>query len=343
MRKIITTFLILLIFVNFLYVFSGALNLGLRSYDAYTIWVYKGKSLFLYEENLLKVINSDEFLANHKHYPIFLPYFFVFLFKIFNSSSDLVILLIYPYIYLLILFLNYKNFRTINISRNFSLLVIYIMSMMGPMLAQGGREHAGNADIILTLLYSIFLYVFLNIKNKNYLAVILVVLIIISSMIKLEGLFLVSFLLFLPIKLKNKMFFMLFSLIPFVFWQLFVKYFGITANFGYVLYNPIQILSRSVQLLGQVVMEMIKLSNWYIFWPIFWILIIFKKNKYLKTSFYLSLILIIFLFASAYIFSTIEIQKYAYSSLDRIMLQLLPFIFIIFADRLNEDSKRENF
>lgn len=187
MRKVAITFFVILLIVNFLYVLSGALNFSLRSIDVYSIWLYKAKAFFLLGVSMDSISNWE---FGHPQYPILLPLLFSGIYKLVNGVNEMLIFVIYPVIYSLILFIVYRLFRTLGLNVLLSLIAVYIYSMFGPLLAQGGRHHAGTADIWLVLFNWSIVYlalIFFRNKEKIYQPILITVLIAISSQIKAEG------------------------------------------------------------------------------------------------------------------------------------------------------------
>lgn len=123
-NKTLEIFLIGLILINFLYVLSGVFHYPLQSIDVYSIWLFKAKAFYLFG------FPNSEFWRNysysHPHYPVLLPVVFSCIYKLFGSLNEIYVLIIYPFLYLLILYLFYKLFLRLNLSRQASLFFTYI-------------------------------------------------------------------------------------------------------------------------------------------------------------------------------------------------------------------------
>lgn len=209
--------------------------------------------------------------------------------------------------------------------------------MFSPLLAQAGRKHVGTADIFLTFFCLSSLFIVWDIvKDKKYKRIWLLVLIVaLASQVKQEGLFLISLILFLPLKRGIKFLAIFLSLIPTMAWILIRIKYNILADFSFYLPSDLEIFRRAIDVGVYVFYEMLNIRNWYIFWVDFWLLIIVQKdtnNVFIKIIKY-SGVLMVFMFFFVYIFANIETKAFAASSVDRVMLQLSPLFYSIFVDR----------
>lgn len=337
MQKIIKTTLILLIAINFLYALSGTTNYTFTSIDSYSIWLFKAKAFFIENRFPFKTLSNPNYIYSHPQYPILLPFLISQIYKIAGHTDEPFILSLYPLIYIAIILLTFISLKTMKMETLPSLFFTYLYSMLSPLLAQGGRMHAGNADIIITFLYWVafltMFYFYKTKKEKHFW--ILIFLIIISSQIKQEGLFLGTSILFLPISKKKKILGITLSLIPTFMWWQFVKSHFLPQSFGITLYPLPILLSRFLLLLKTVFKELLNIKNWYVFWPIYWLLFYLQKgnSKFLNKVIRPYLFSYLALITCVYLFSTLEISKYAGSSFDRILLQVSPFFYPLFASR----------
>ena len=338
MRKLIITVLLVLLFINFVYVLSGAYHLSLRSVDVYAIWMYKAKIFFVNDGAIIESLYQLE--QGHPQYPILLSYFFYWIFKITGGVNEIFVFLLYPVIYVTILYLSYKVFRKVGISVTISLLFVYIYSMFGPLLAQAGRYHAGTADIFIVLINWLIVYLsllFFTNKKKELLPVIIALLIGISSLIKLEGVFFVSVLLFLPMKFKAKSALIFIAVLPAILWQYIRSVYAIPTSFELEIPSVFQIIERSPEILYLTIKEMLNLNNWYIFWPMLFLVFIQgdSKNKFLYKILIPAATLSFLAFIAIYLASSIPPSLHTPSSIDRVLFQLSPFIFTSFVLQLN--------
>ncbi len=336
--------LFFLLIVHFLYVFSGVLHYPLHSMDVFTIWLFKAKTLFLYKNDFISILSDSKYADNHAQYPLLLPFLFSIIYTLVGNVDEFWVLIFYPFLYGTILFVAYKLFRKLKVSCTWSLFFIYIYSMFSPLLAQSGRHHAGTADIVLVFLYWILLYtVFSYYKNKNIFSIVLLtIFIMIASNIKLEGVFLISTIFFLPLSKEKKLIFSFLGTLPFLIWMFFVHILHLPQDFGFIIPTLKQCVYRPFIIFLSVGKEMLHIHNWYIFWPLFWIVFIFTrfKTKITSTSNYVennftqflvfSLITINTLFFFVYFTSSLPTYNYISSSIDRVIFQLSPFWFSLF-------------
>lgn len=237
----------------------------------------------------------------------------------------------------MIIYLAYRLFRKLEISELQSLFFTYVYSMLSPLLAQAGRGHGGTADIVITLLYWTSLHliysIFKNAKSSDLIK--LVIIIMIASQIKQEGLFLAWSIILLPISKKRKALMILFSVIPSAFWYYFRFINNIPADYGLIIHPTKTLAVRFYAILKFTILEMSNLRNWYVFWPLFWLAVYIQKskNKFIRISVQPILVLMFLSFFPIYLFSNINAAKFVGSSIDRVFLQLSPFIFIVFVDR----------
>jgi len=285
----------------------------------------------------LNFLKDSQYIFSHPQYPLFLPLTFSIIYFIIGRVSENFILLLYPLLYLLTIILAYKTILSLTKSELFSLLFSYIYSMFSPLLAQGGRLHAGSADIIITLIYWFLVFILVSRKKiTNPTFITIVILISIASQIKQEGIFAAALFLFLPLNTRKKMSGILLSLLPTILWKYFILYYHIPSSFGLNLTN-LQILPfRLYVIFIYTLREMLNIKNWYIFWPVFWLTVYLQKekNKLILKTIQPTLILMVVLFSAIYIFASIDTTAYISSSADRILLQISPFFFTVFVNRL---------
>lgn len=337
MQRIINYSLLLLITFNILFVTVGAYLYPIASIDAVSIWYLKAKAFYLNNGYIpLEVLKDNFYLNTHPQYPLLLPFTFYIFYVLLNGTNESMIAFINPLFYLLTIIIVYKFLREIGIKTRLSLVLTYVYSMLSPLLAQGGRKHSGDADIFIVFLNWLaifFSYKFIKYKNYNFLYL-LIAIIMISSQIKAEGILLASILLFIPVSKKLKLFSIALSLIPFVLWRMFISYYNIPNDFYFILPSLQDMTIRSFEIFYYTFKEMLKISNWYIFWPVFFFFIIFSKckNNFIKKFILPSLFSYGTLFFIFYLLLSINPEIYVPVSIDRILLQLSPFYYLIFAE-----------
>jgi hypothetical protein len=338
MQKVAGVILKFLIFINFLYVFSGAVNYPLAGIDVYSIWLLKAKEFFI--NGVLPLSQLNQYSYSHPHYPILVPFMFSFIYYLAGGINELYVLIIYPFIYLSILFLAYKVLRHLKFGSLASLVTVYVYSMMGPLLAAGGRMHAGEADIFLALINWMIVYIlqkyFAN-KKLKYLFWI-AILIGVSSQIKLEGIIPAVLFLFVPVNKITKLKLIAVAILPAFVWEIVRRSSGVVADFGVTMIGPAELVKNSWLVVSLVTKEMLNFRNWYFIWPLIILVLIFFKPP--KSEIYevikKSLLVMICVYFMNYLFNTHETANYIISTADRIMLQLSSFSVVIIAMKLKQ-------
>jgi len=336
MQKLINKFLFVLILFNIVFVTLGALIYPIASIDAVSIWLLKAKAIFFASGALpVDVLKNSIYLYSHPQYPVLIPYFFSFFYFVSGAVNDKIIAFINPLFYLLTILLIFKLLKKMQFSTFFSLLFTYIYSMLSPFLAQGGRKHSGDADIFIVFINWLTLFLsYLFFKNKSYkILSLIIILVMISSQIKGEGIFLASIILFLPLKRQVKFASLIISLIPFLIWRGIIAYYKIPNDFYFLIPSLQEIVIRVFQIFYYTLREMLKINNWYLFWPILTCITLLVKSKdiFLNKFVLPSLGLMSLGFFVFYLFLSVSPTTYVPSSIDRILLQLSPFYFLLFA------------
>jgi len=345
MRKLIFWAFFFLILVNVVYVFAGVHNFPLHSVDAYSDWMLKAKVLYLSREFPYSFFQNWKYMASHMQYPILLPTFISFLYTLFGFY-DHAVLYLYPLVYAIILLLCWKTLRALQTHSHIAIACVYIYSMLSPLLAQGGRAHAGNADIVLVLLEWCVVYVISKLVLSKQMLLFLLVLVMIASQIKSEGIFLAYIFLFLPLRTISKRILFASALIPFIAWTVFTHTYQFAAD---LVYRPVPIsefLLRSGTIMYGYLLELVNYKNWYIFWLVCIgaLFVPYSIHPKIKTVFLPTAMLILCSVMGSYLFAhfartDIHILRYVTSSADRVLFQLTPWIFPYFAQAVSEIVK----
>jgi hypothetical protein len=341
MLKILKYLLLFLILLNVVYAFVGAYFYPLASIDAIGIWLLKAKSFYLSGGFPLEFLKNTTFIYSHPHYPLLLPFIFSIFYFLLGGVKESLIVFIYPLTFIVVLFFIYKLLREFGFTQIIALIFTYIYSMFSPLLAQAGRKHAGEADIFILLANLLVVFIALKMfknKQRNLGTFLVVLIIMIASQIKLEGIFIITTLVFMPIPKQTKLIAGIISLIPFLIWNFTAFYLHLPNDF-YFLIPPLQeIFMRIFAIVGYVLFEMIKLNNWYIFWPVFLlsIVLIKTKNIFLRKFVIPSFLVISALYFCVYVFSSINPAAYVPSSIDRVLIQISPYFFLWFALLIKE-------
>lgn len=337
MQKIIKYILIFLLAINFIYVLSGVLNFPVYSIDVLSIWLFKTKALFFDPGNFFRILNEHPY--SHPQYPVLLPLLYSLLLKIYGYYSENVIVLIYPLLYALILYICYKTLLMLKIQKISALLVTYFYSMFSPLLAMAGRGHAAEADIYIVLGYWLMVlsaFQFTRTKSSKWLYS-MILLTMVFSCIKMEGLFMATVFAVLPIKFNKKIIFMSLSALPFVIWSIVRIKTGLNSDLYYLFPGLSELLKRFFDILYYIFREMLKITDWYLFWPSFALLILsgVKNGPFadmiLKMAAYVAL-----LYSVNYLFLNTAPSVYVPNSIDRIFMQVSPLYLVIFTLKANK-------
>lgn len=315
-----------LLITNILYVTSGAIHHPLSHVDVWANWFYKAKALYLSDNQLTFLQNWHGEFA-HPQYPILLPLLFSTIFSAFGPSEVWPSLLS-PIMYGLALLLCFKTLRGLNFTTNQSLVFTYLYSMLSPVLAQGGRLHAGMPDIYIAVIAWLIFYLnTLSQKEARY-SWIITALVILASLIKTEGILLAIALLFTSEHWFIKFAQIIISTSGYFYWSYLLTTLGIPASYSFQLTSVANLVYRAIFIFGETVRELFfNIHNWYIFWCLF-ILGLFSKPNWRD---YVPLALFFTTIIGIYLFSAIPIEDYVTSSLDRLLLQISPFWLVPFA------------
>ncbi|RJR26073.1 hypothetical protein C4578_00030 [Candidatus Microgenomates bacterium] len=334
MRKLISFLLVFLIVANFLYCFSGVFFYPMQSMDTIGIWLLKAKAFYLEGFFPKTMLFSERYSFSHQQYPLLLPLLFSFIYKIVGSINEKAVLVVYPFLYLSIVFLAFKTLEK-RAGAFCALIFSFGYAVFSPLLGQGGRVHAGNADILLTLLYWVGLYLIVSFKNKDKTLYFLALLAAIASQIKTEGVFMLALLFFVETGFKKKILPFVLGFLPFLAWQSTIIVSRIPNDFGFRLIPFYQLPGSILTVSFFLIKEFLNFKNWYIFWPLFGLVVFFgpEMQRQTKDEVLKPLILISFFYFLTYVFSSISPETYVSSSIDRVLLQISPLFYFVFFDK----------
>lgn len=328
MQKVIVWLCLALLTINVVYATVGVVRLGPRHIDAYGIWMLKAKAWVLEEGLPFGFLKKEQYGYSHGQYPVLLPFLMSRAWNLVGSEYGF--LLFYPFAYIAVLWIIFTLLRQDNISSLKSLVWTTGASFLSPLIAQGGRGHAGLADIWIALLFGVCLWA---VREKQVLIAVLSVML--ASQIKTEGVFGAAILLGLTLPIKSKLFTIVIAILPAIFWQLMVRLWQLPSDFSLMIPSFGLLVERIGILMVYTIKEMMNINNWYVIWAIFWLSIFFGKEQrsWWNRKGWKILLVMVAGYAGIYLFSTIEITRYVSSSMDRIMLQLLPLWFVGIAGR----------
>lgn len=309
----------LVLVINIVYVILGVAKYGSQHVDAYGIWMLKAKA-WLVEGGLpMKLLHDPDYGYSHQQYPLLLPAMMAGWARIFGSVESFV--WVYPLVYGGVLIVIYQLTQSWGWTA--------AASFMGPLMAQGGRGHAGLADIWLTLLVGLGLLA-VKYKKLGELAVI----VMIASQIKTEGIFLLALFGGGQLSWREKWPWMLLATLPFFWWQWQVRVWGLPSDIGLVWPGVIQLGVRFGEIVSGVVKEMVNWRNWYVVWGLWWVSFGQNANWKFQMNEMKILGLVISGFMGVYLFSSVDAATYVSSSIDRMMLQWLPLWWIMLHSNL---------
>jgi hypothetical protein len=122
------------------------------------------------------------------------------------------------------------------------------------------------------------------------------------------------------------------ALIPFLVWRGIIAYYKIPNDFYFLIPSLKEMAVRVFDIFYYTLREMIKINNWYIFWPVFacFIILVKSKDRFLNKFVLPSLELMSTAFFLFYLFLSVSPAIYVPPSIDRILLQLSPFYYLLF-------------
>ncbi len=332
MRRVITLGFYCLLLINFLYVLSGAIWLPIESVDVVGIWLFKTKAFFVEGGLPLQTLKNPDFLLFHPQYPLLLPAVYSLMYFGLGQVWELPLLLLYPLYYLAILLVALTVFRRMGLTELQSVFFTYIYSMFSPLLGQAGRGHAGSADIVLVLIAWVVVWLLQDANHQKRNGWLIVVMVAIASQIKLEGLFIGATLLVLDSSWPRKTTYLWFAALPTAVWMIVVKWLQIPSDFVFVLPSLSELGGRSWLILSNSLQEMLNLKNWYVFWPLFWLGLAIRPtepNIFIQRL-KIAGVLMACAFVAVYLSVTTDPEAHITSSIDRVFLQITPFVYPIF-------------
>ena len=314
-----------LLIINIAYAVVGVWRYGSQHIDAYGIWMLKAKAIQLEGGIPLKLLRDPAYSYSHQTYPLLVP---------FMLSLGEWTLWLYPVAYVAILLLLYRILRNESHSHMSALGWTTAVSFMGPLIAQGGRMHAGLADIWITLCVALCV---VFVQRKQWWAVVGVVMI--ASMIKTEGIFLLAFLL-VQDRTSSWLLRYIVAIVPFMIWQVAVRMWALPSDVMFGLPGFAELFHRLVIVVVGVGKEMVNWRNWYVMWGIFWLNLICRGRSCASPrqpqgiaptddNWGRILGIIVMGYGAVYLFADMDTAGYVASSVDRIMLQLLPLWWMV--------------
>jgi len=335
MQKIVTVLFLLLIFINISYVTTGVLFHPVQSMDAIGIWFFKAKAFYIEQGFPNNFLHNANYAYSHQRYPLGLPFIIFLFYRLMGGVNDHSFLILYPISYCLILLLVYKIFRR-HTNTIYSLIFVYIYSMFSPLIAAGGRILAGNADIFLVLVEWIFIYILYKKKFSIAKCILIMILVMIASQIKFEGIFLSGILLFLPVSRKLRISLFCVSLTPIILWTWVTIAFKIPTDTHPIVPSLFLAIERMAIIAFGIIRELGNINNWYIFWVLVLLSVLIKQkiSPLLKQTLLPAYFLMMFLYVLVYLFASNNTNEYISSSFDRVLFQQSALVFLFFFEKM---------
>jgi len=301
----------LVLVINIVYVVMGVAKYGCQHVDAYGIWMLKARAWTRGTEALQNVLKNEKFGYSHQQYPLLLPAMMTGWARLFGTVESFV--WVYPLVYVAVLVALYRLTGSLGWTT--------AATFMGPLMAQGGRLHAGLADIWICLLVGLGL---LAIKHRSLAW--LTIIVMVASQMKTEGIFLMALFTGMPGSWSKKIGWMILAAIPFMWWQWQVRVWGLPSDIGFYWPGVGELARRVPLIIELVIKEMLNWQNWYVVWIIWWVTLLSARGGFspLKRESLRILGLMGLGYVGVYLFSSLDPVRYVSSSIDRVMLQLLP-------------------
>ena len=310
--------------------------------DGLNFWGFKAKVLFDGNEIVAQFFKNPTLIWAHLDYPLYLPVLEMLIYKIYGSVLEPAVLALVPGFYLLTgLFIFVFLQRFISRFHAFLLLVIFLFI---PHL----REIAvlSYADFSLAIFYLVSAgYYFLYLKEGKPVYRNLSLLVASNLFwVKKEGLILYLIYLFGLLIFRSKawrktsILLLVFIIsVPLLLWNIFITINGIPAR-DFV--EPtldffLSHLNRLVEIPTYTRRLMKFTPDWGLFWPILGILTILRirsfsdlSRRYLLYAVIVPLVIYPFLF---FFSAWIPYYEHVRTALDRLILQVFPLAFVLFA------------
>ncbi|GIW63278.1 MAG: hypothetical protein KatS3mg091_080 [Patescibacteria group bacterium] len=353
-HKELLTILALLLFFSSL--IKESLFSFLYAWDTVAIWFLKAKALFLtnsFEDALL--FNAKlEYLYSHKAYPLGLPLIVAFFYRIIGSINDQAIKFYYLSFYLVI-FLFFLGLFFQKKTKFFYLKVLSLFSyFLSPVFIMYSNN--GYSDLPLGFVFLLLFYLycdFLENKKDNLLKFSSIFACIMAGLaltIKYEALpfvifafvfFTISSLLKKQFKFNYSLvFYFILSITPFSLWYLYVRKNGLNLYAEESVFNFIEIITRGKTVTNLIITELLDTSRFGLF---FWIILGFLvfstatllvNKEFKKVSVIILPILQFSFYIAFYLITPFNFTNQFFASFERLFLQLMPLIFLIFIKHL---------
>lgn len=354
--QLINWFYLLIIIIFFLPLIINSLTSFLIDWDAIGVWFLKAKAIF--SNRYLDYVKSDYYLFSGQAYPIGLPLIINLYFKLTNFFNDQTIQLYFLMYYLNLFFLSFGAALTL-LKKYFHPLILLIFNLSFYIASNFIiYSHNGYADLPLSFFFAGIFFIFYLLldkkkdENQNELITTIIISLGGSLMIKNDALpFFILNLIVLFFYLwsnrkiiSQRYFFWLFfifiiSFLPFFLWQNYIKTNQIPSFLTghYFDFLKLENLKRIKIISNYLFIEFVNTNKYglnliflsFVFVSSLFYLLLNKKLGFKK----LGLLFIIFGQLMSYIFvyliTPLNFLKQLESSLERVVLQIIPVFFLL--------------
>lgn len=331
-------------------------------WDAVGVWLFKAKVLFI-SSNINSFFASQDYLYTNKSHPIGIPLLISFYYRLVNYANDQTIQLYFLCYFINLIFLVFGFLRTLFRKIFHDLINLLIALSLLSTAIFINYSHNGYVDLALSSVFTMLLvlvYFFLNEKNKEIKLeyfMLIAISVGLALVIKNEGLFFTGVVLlvtgFLALKEGiftnwKKLLFLFIILIlfsfPFIYWQIYKYRLNIHFHLEGRYLPSLSSLNRLKTLFNYYLMEMLNTNKYYLtIIPLTFLFIVELTMSIVNYQFKnKSLLLLgIFLFQIGvytyqYIITPLPFIIGLETSLERLVLQILPCFYLLVAIFLKE-------
>jgi len=329
---------LLLIIITLLIICLGSLT---NQWDARSLWLFKAKRIYL---DLSVISIKDNYaIFSHPDYPNIGPAFIAGFSKCFGFWNE-----IYPKVALTLMFipaliLLNKYFY----NNNFLLVMFLILFTIGKFLVNG--EMDGLVSIYFTVSFLVIYNLSLKDSSKKNDFILAILLIIILSMLKIEG-FILSLIIIFTVttfmiakkKINYQIVFCLsLAIMPAIIWQIFTTAVNINNASSPYNYNLDDFSLRFLQVENYFLISKYMILNDKFFFSIIFFIItyLYTKNKNILKY----VVSLIFIYMSilyiVYLSTPLDLEWHLNSSATRVVKPMALFLFILGVYNINYKNK----
>lgn len=323
----ISRVLLFVLLIAFLTVFLEAISHPVIAWDAIASWYFTAKGFFLSGG-----IDPSFIQFSHNSTPPFLHMVIALSYLFAGEIQDTYSLAIYPAFYLSLLCLFYGTIRR-EATQKIALFATVLLATLPDIMRHAGRYDVGNADLPLSYFFlctCVFLLICYH--SKSIMPFIFAsCFAVIGAVIKPEGipfLLVIELFIFTLLVQKKKHRYMpllLVTLLPFIFWQIYVVYYHLPMN--PFLSGGFHI-QRLIPVLIAAFLECINIARWNLLWIVFFfVLLIGDIKRYWSITVIILFQLAIYL--CIYLFTPLDPISHLHNSFDRLLLHIAPLAMLV--------------